>query len=173
MKPLVLVALWPSGFITRSGAAPAMCGGVNAVIEVELTTLAPLSTKPSSSTIAPFTKPLPVMVSEVPPAMGPSAGVIVPMVGAGFGVYVKPLAMLPACASGFVTVIGTVPATPGGAIAVIEALLATTTFVARALPTVTVAPTRKLLPVSVIAVPPFAGPLGGATVESVGAGRRL
>jgi hypothetical protein len=53
-----------------------------------------------------------------------------------------------------------VPAEPAGVTAVIEVLLTTTTLVAGAPPTVTVAPVKKFVPVIVIAVPPAAGPAG-------------
>jgi hypothetical protein len=51
---------------------------------------------------------------------------------------------------------------------VIVVLFTTLTFVAAALPNVTVAPTPKFVPVIVTPVPPAAGPLFGDTVITVG-----
>jgi hypothetical protein len=67
-----------------------------------------------------------------------------------------------------VTVTVTAPALPAGVVAVIDVLLTTTTFVAAALPNVTVAPVAKFVPVMVIAVPPVVGPLFGLTLATVG-----
>ena len=68
-----------------------------------------------------------------------------------------------------VTVTVTAPALPAGVVAVMLVLLTTTTFVAAALPTFTVAPDAKFVPVIVTAVPPAAGPLLGLTLVTVGA----
>jgi hypothetical protein len=48
-------------------------------------------------------------------------------------------------------------------------LFITVTFVAAALPKVTVAPAAKFVPVMVTAVPPATGPLFGLTLLTVGA----
>jgi hypothetical protein len=53
-------------------------------------------------------------------------------------------------------------------VAVIDVLLTTTTFVADALPNVTVAPEAKFVPVIVTDVPPATGPLAGDTLVTVG-----
>ena len=67
-----------------------------------------------------------------------------------------------------VTVTVAAPTLPAGVVAVIVVLLVTTTFVAAALPNVTVAPAAKLVPVMVTAVPPAVGPLFGLTLLTVG-----
>jgi hypothetical protein len=66
------------------------------------------------------------------------------------------------------TVTVTAPALPAGVVAVMLVLLTTTTFVAAALPNVTVAPEAKFVPVIVTAVPPAVVPLLGATLLTVG-----
>jgi hypothetical protein len=76
---------------------------------------------------------------------------------------VKPLVRPPFCPLD-VTVTVTAPAFPRGDVAVICVALTTTTFVAAALPNVTVAPEAKLVPVIVTAVPPAGGPLLGDTL---------
>jgi len=54
-------------------------------------------------------------------------------------------------------------------VAVIDVVLTTTTFVAGALPNVTVAPEAKLVPVMVTGDPPAVDPLLGVTLLTVGA----
>ena len=70
-----------------------------------------------------------------------------------------------------VTVTVTGPAVPAGVVAVIWVALTTTTFVAAAVPKVTVAPEAKLVPVIVTAVPPAVGPPCGDTLLTVGGPR--
>jgi hypothetical protein len=82
---------------------------------------------------------------------------------------VNALARLPLCAPRFVTVTVTAPALPAGVVAVIWVPLSTTTLVAAAPPTVTVAPVAKFVPVIVTAVPPAVDPLFGETAVTVGA----
>jgi hypothetical protein len=67
-----------------------------------------------------------------------------------------------------VTVTVTAPALPAGVVAVMLVLLTTTTFVAAALPKVTVAPEAKFVPVIATAVPPAVDPLFGETLVTVG-----
>ena len=67
-----------------------------------------------------------------------------------------------------VTVTVTAPALPAGVVAVIVVAFTTTTFVAAALPNVTVAPAAKFVPVIVTDVPPVTGPLFGFTPLTVG-----
>ena len=75
---------------------------------------------------------------------------------------------LPLCDPTFVTVTVTAPAVPAGVVAVIDVLLTTTTFVAAALPNVTVDAAAKFVPVIVTAVPPSVVPLFGETLLTVG-----
>ena len=79
-----------------------------------------------------------------------------------------PLARLPLCPLGLVTVTPTAPAPPAGVVAVIDVLLTTTTFVAAVTPNVTVAPAEKFVPLIVTAVPPSIDPLFGDTLLTVG-----
>lgn len=67
-----------------------------------------------------------------------------------------------------VTFTVTVPAAFAGVVAVICVLLVTTTFVAAAVPNVTVAPDAKFVPLIVTAVPPAVGPLFGKMLLTVG-----
>ena len=67
-----------------------------------------------------------------------------------------------------VTVTATGPVLPAGVVAVIVVPFTTTTFVAAALPKVTVAPAAKLVPEIVTEVPPARPPLFGVTLLTVG-----
>jgi hypothetical protein len=117
-------------------------------------------------TVAPVAKFVPVIVTAVPPAVDPLVGETLLTVGAT--AYVNPLLRLPLSPL-TVTVTVTAPALPAGVVAVILVLLTTVTFVAAALPNVTVAPVAKFVPVMVTAVPPAGGPLLGDTLLTVGA----
>jgi len=61
---------------------PAACAVVVPVIAVGLI-VDPVSEDPPSETVAPFWKPVPVMVTELPPAIAPLVGAIDVTVGAG------------------------------------------------------------------------------------------
>jgi hypothetical protein len=62
----------------------------------------------------------------------------------------------------------TLPAAPGGVVAVIWLALTTLTEAAAVEPKLTLAPETKFEPVMVTAVPPWAGPLAGETALSAG-----
>jgi hypothetical protein len=140
---------------------------VVAVIVVLLTTVTFVAAVLPKVTDAPDAKFVPVIVTDVPPAMGPLLGDRFVMVGGA--TYVNPLAKLPLWPP---TVTDTVaePAVPAGVVAVIVVLLTTVTFVAAAPPIVTVAPDAKFVPVIVTDVPPAVEPLLGLTPVTVGAG---
>jgi hypothetical protein len=53
------------------------------VIDVLFTTVTPVAAVPPMFTVAPARKPVPVMVTAVPPLVGPVLGVIDVTVGAG------------------------------------------------------------------------------------------
>jgi hypothetical protein len=158
----------PPGFVTATVTAPAACAGVVAVIVVPLTTTTFVAAVPPNVTVAPEVKPVPVIVTAVPPPTGPLIGET--LVTVGEATYVKPFIRLPACPPGLVTVTVTAPTLPAGVVAVMLVLLTTTTFVAAALPNVTVAPATKFVPVMVTAVPPAVDPLLGDTLVTVGIG---
>ena len=80
---MVSVPLWLSLLVTTTLAVPAECAGVVAVMELLLTTVTPVAEVPPNLTDAPERNPVPVMVTDVPPAVVPDAGDILLMVGAG------------------------------------------------------------------------------------------
>jgi hypothetical protein len=75
--------LCPSLLVTTTFNAPTACAGVVAVIDVALTTTTPVAGVPPRLTVALGRKPVPVMVTGVPPVVGPLVGKIVLTVGAG------------------------------------------------------------------------------------------
>ncbi len=81
MNPPVRVPA-PPGVVTTTFLAPAVPAGVVAVIEVALTTTILVADTPPMVTVAPLTKFVPVIVTLVPPAVGPEAGAIAVTVGA-------------------------------------------------------------------------------------------
>ena len=81
---MVSVPLWVSVLVTTTFTAPAAWAGVVAVIEVLFTTVTVLAAVLPSFTVAPDRKPLPVMVTVVPPLTDPELGEIAVTVGAGF-----------------------------------------------------------------------------------------
>jgi hypothetical protein len=78
-----LTAEVPLGVVTVTSTVPAPEGALT-VSEVELTTLmeVPGFADPKSTAVAPV-KPVPVTVTEVPPAAGPLLGLTPVTVGAG------------------------------------------------------------------------------------------
>jgi len=65
----------PALFVTRTCTAPGVIvDGDVAVIDVELFTSTPVAAVPPNATVEPVTKLLPVMVTDVPPSVGPELG---------------------------------------------------------------------------------------------------
>src|SRR5437667_12836177 len=76
------LALWPSGLVTVTSTVPSACGGAVAVMEV-LWTVTLVAGVPPNVTVAFGTKLAPVMVTMVPPALGPELGRMVVTIGGG------------------------------------------------------------------------------------------
>ena len=68
------VPLWPSLFVTLTLTAPAACEGVVAVIVVALTTVTAVAAVPPMMTVGPDRKPVPLIVTAVPPLVVPETG---------------------------------------------------------------------------------------------------
>jgi hypothetical protein len=138
-------------------------------MDVALTTFTLVAAVPPRLTVAPVRKPVPVIVTEVPPLAVPVFGVTEVTVGAGLP-YVNPLVNVPVCVSVLVTTTLTAPAACAGVVAVIDVALTTFTPVAAVPPSFTVAPVRKPVPVIVTEVPPATDPVVGEIEITVGAG---
>ena len=167
MYPFVRLPLCEPKLVTVTVTAPALPAGVVAVIVVAFTTTTFVAAAVPNVTVAPVAKFVPVIVTEVPPAVVPPFGLTLLTVGGA--TYVNPLARLPLPPPAFVTVTVTAPAVPAGVVAVIVVLFTTVTPVAAALPNITVAPVAKFVPVIVTAVPPATAPLFGDTLLTLGA----
>src|SRR5829696_7562850 len=81
--PLFSVPLCESVLVTTTLTIPAACAEVVAVIEVELTTVSLVAADPPKLTVAPYEKPVPVIVTDVPPLVLPEVGEMAVTVGAG------------------------------------------------------------------------------------------
>jgi hypothetical protein len=71
VKPFAMFPHCPLGFVTVTITAPAMPGGVVAVIVVLLTTTTFVAAPLPNVTVAPAAKSIPVIVTDVPPVVGP------------------------------------------------------------------------------------------------------
>ena len=80
---MVKVPLWASVLVTTTLTAPAAWAAVVAVMVVLFATVTLVAAVPPSFTVAPARKPVPVMLTAVPPAVVPELGAIVVTVGAG------------------------------------------------------------------------------------------
>ena len=82
--------------VTTTFTAPATWAAVVAVIEAPLATFTLVAAVPPNVTPAPDRNPVPVIVTDAPPAVGPDTGAMAVTVGAGFGdTYVYPLVNVP------------------------------------------------------------------------------
>ena len=79
---MVNVALWPSGLVTTTLTTPAVCAGVDTVMEVAVVAVT-VAAVPPKVTFSPATKFAPVMVTVVPPEAVPDVGERLETVGAG------------------------------------------------------------------------------------------
>lgn len=77
-----MAAFEPPGVVTTTLADPAVPAGVVAVIEVALSTVIAVAAVPPMVTPVAPVKFVPVMVTLVPPDVGPLDGLIEAMVGA-------------------------------------------------------------------------------------------
>jgi len=158
----------PPGVVIATLTAPAACAGVVAVIVDASTTVTPVAAVPPKVTDDALVRLVPVMVTEVPPAVEPLLGETEVTVGAGMKVYwsAVPVALVP---PDVVTVISTVAA-PTGEVALIELAVLTVNEAAAVEPNFTAVAPVKSVPVMVTMVPPAAGPEVGEILVTVGGG---
>ena len=154
--------------ITTFTTAPAVPGGVVAIICASLTTVRLVAAVlPMSTEVAPVS-PDPEMVTTVPPFGGPDDGVMLLYAGP---TYIYAGAADAAVPLGVTTSTHTVvPAVPCGVVAMTCESLTKVRPVAAVPPMSTeVAPVNPV-PIIVTRVPPAAGPEGGVILANVGAG---
>jgi hypothetical protein len=80
VNPLARLPLWPFR-VTVTVTAPAVPAGAVAVIDVLLTTTTLVAAVLPNVTVAPDAKLVPVIVTAVPPAVGPVFGLTLVTVG--------------------------------------------------------------------------------------------
>ena len=153
-----------------STVPPAALAGELTVICVSETKVTPVPAVAPKLTVAALVNPVPVIVTEVPPAAGPLVGLMLVTVGAT-PVYVNlspaTIALVPPAV---VTLTSTVPpAALAGEMAVICVLEIKVTLVPAVPPKLTVAALVNPVPVIVTRVPPATGPLVGLMLVTVGA----
>ena len=158
----------PSRFMTTTLTWPGVLNEVVAVIVVALTTITFVAAAPPTKTEAGAVKPVPRIVTDVPPTAGPVAGVVEVTVSPCGALYVNPFDSVAVWLSGLVTTMSAAPSPCAPVLAVIVAEFTTTTNPAVTPPIVTVAPLTKPVPVSVTLSPPLAVPDAGRIVDSVG-----
>jgi hypothetical protein len=164
---LLSVPLRPFPFVTTTSTTPDVRAGVVAVIVVVLTTLILVAVVPPNVTVASPEKPVPAIVTLVPPLVAPDAGAT--LVGAGTVTYVYPPTSVTFSAAESVITTSMVPSACAGATAVMRVAVIVTP-VAAAPPKLTVVPLTNPVPVKVTVVPPVARPDTGAieSTENVG-----
>src|SRR5438445_225859 len=146
---------------------PADSAGATAVILVADTTVKEVAAVPPKFTAVARVKFVPVMVTALPPAVGPAVGEAEVTVGRATKVYwsAEPVADVP---PGVTTVMSTVPADSAGATAVILVADTTVKEVAAVPPKLTAVARVKLVPVMVTVFPPAVGPAVGEPACTVG-----
>jgi hypothetical protein len=159
----------PPGVVITMVTNPNAWAGAVAVICVSLTTVRAVAAVPPRVTPVVPIRFVPVIVTLLPPAIGPAPGAMLVKVGIARYVY-APL-FVAVWPSLLVITTSLAPAVPAGVTAVIVVAAVLTTLVAGTPPIFTPnkPPATKFVPVIVIAVPPAIGPAAGATVVIVGA----
>jgi hypothetical protein len=161
------VALVPPAVLTLTSTAPDPAGDT-AVTDVGEFTFTPVAAAVPNLTVVALLKFVPLIVTVLPPAVGPVFGLTPVTVGGG--AYLNSSAPLVVLVPPDVpTVTWTVP-DPAGATAVIDVSEATLMLVASAEPNLTAVASPRLVPVIVTVVPPASGPSPGATFVKVGSG---
>ena len=161
----MLAALVPPGVVTKTLAVPALPAGVVQLTEVADVTVTPVHADPPTVMPVAPVRLVPVMVMDVPPAVGPLVGETEVTVGAA--TYVKK-AFAVNVPPGVVTITLVNPALPLGVIQV--AVVAEITLMDEHAepPTVMLVAPVRLEPVMEMDVPPAVGPLAGEMEAIVG-----
>src|SRR5260370_28756808 len=145
-------------------------GGAMARMLVSLTMANDAAAVPPKVTAVAPRKPVPVIVTTVPPPVPPVDGFKELTVGAETALYVKWSALpVEDVAAKVVTVMSTVPAVPGGAVATMAASDSTLNASAAAVPNCTPFAPVKPLPLTVTPGPPAALPEVGVVPGTTGA----
>jgi hypothetical protein len=168
------------GGLTKRNTAPLLVAEVVSIVtalapapragEVALTLLSEMTVKDVAGVGPKWTasvsiNPDPVIVTSVPPAVGPEAGVMEEITGDGWNSKLSELSVPP----WVVIMIGTVPARCIGVTASTSVSLTTVKFVAATDPNDTLVVPARLVPVIVTVSPPAVMPVVGNTAVGEGA----
>ncbi len=161
----------PPAMVTITSSSPAAVAAVLALISVSETTSTAVAVLPIF-TVAPFTNPVPLITTLVPPSVEPLDGSTLVTVGGVTNVNFGPADEEPIS---LVTTTSTAPAACAAVTAVISVSETTFTLVASS-PIFTVEPFKNPVPLIFTDVPPVVGPVatsteatfGGATYVNVG-----
>ncbi|BBH18908.1 hypothetical protein Back11_02530 [Paenibacillus baekrokdamisoli] len=161
------VADVPPVVVTLTSTVPVPAGAVAVICVAEFTVKPVAAVAPNVTAVAPV-RFVPVKMTVVTPDVGPAVGEMLVIVGAAMNVYwsAADVADVP---PSVVTLTSTVPALPGGAMAVICVAESTVKDVASVASNVTAIVPNRFEPVSVTVVPPDVGPDVGEMLEIAGA----
>lgn len=163
----MLAAFVPLGVVTSTLATPGLPAGMVQLRLVLLIAVTSVAGTPPNVTLLTAVRFVPVIVTVLPPTVTPLYGAMAVTVG---GVSAKLKSALGALVPpGVVTCTLAVPPLPLGVVHVMLVLFTTVTPVAAAPPMLTPVAPEKLLPVIVTLVPPFAVPLVGEMLLTMGA----
>ena len=161
------VALVPDDVVTVTCLVPDPAGLTATILVEDLMLKVAASVSPNDTFFA-ARKPVPVMVTEVPPLGVPEDGFSAFTVGLAW--YVKwSLELFALVPDGVVTWTSTVPTEPAGACTVSWVAEATAIEVPGSEPNDTFDAPRRFEPFTVTVVPPFVGPAFGDTLVTFGA----
>ena len=155
----------PPAVVNTTSTAPATCNGVTTVTVVAFTFVSDVPTVPSKVTDVVADKLVPVIVTVVPPAVGPADGETLEIVGAA--TKVKP----PVAVADPPAVVNTTSTAAAAFAGVTTVTVVAFTFVndvPAVPPNVMLVVSDKFVPVIVTVVLPAVGPLDGETVVMVG-----
>src|SRR5262249_25820865 len=163
------MALVPPAVVTVTSTVPTPVGEV-AVIWLALSTVKePAALLPNLTAVAPE-KLVPVMVTLLPPDVGPVFGLTLATVGGPTCACTSPYwsaALRGLATTAPATVTGTA-SMPAGEVGVIWVVRLRVKEPAALLPNLTAVTSEKLVPVMVTLVPPCIGPVFGLTLATVG-----
>jgi len=156
--------------VNVTAIVPAACAGVTTVIEVSLVFVIDVPAVPPNVTADVPVKFVPVIVTVVPPAIGPAANPVAAstdeIVGVPINLNPPELVAVPPAV---VNATSLAPAVPDGVVTVTEVALTLVSEVPALPSKVTLVVADKLVPVIVTVVDPAVGPLDGDTELIVGA----
>jgi len=157
--------------VAFTSTVPTACAGdtrVHSVVEVQLTDLLTVVPNLTFVAVLPRAKPVPVMVTLVPPALDPVFGLTLVTVGTNRKRSFDETALVPP--EVVVTVTSTLPSVSAGETAVIEVADLTVKLAALVEPKLTAVVPVRFFPVMVTAVPPTTEPFVGETFPTTGGG---